>query len=260
MRAQALPTITPPFGYGPIVALQREDRVLLPRGATPEFCRGVNALALSASEFTAASRDYPIAFACGEDGRFAPVVLLGLADKQNLFIGPSGDWDPASYLPAYVRRYPFCIAREEAHTQSTQRVVCVDSAYLDPDGFALFDASGVPSDEWRGIESLLRAYEDDLELTARMCDALQKLDLFEPFEFKVMQGNDTALTVKGVYRIDEKRFTDLRPASHKALITKGFMSRIYAHLHSLENFTRLYQRALEAQAQAERLRKDAIHR
>jgi hypothetical protein len=264
MSAPAPPTIThtitPPFGYGPIAALQREDRVLLPRGSTPEFCRGVNALALSATEFTAAARDYPIAFAQSDEGRFAPVALLGLGANQNLFIDANGGWDAGCYVPAYVRRYPFCIARMANATRSAERVVCVDQAYLDPNGFALFDAAGQATQEWTQIESLLRAYEADLEQTEQMCDALFKLGLFEPFEFKVMQGETPTLTVRGVHRIDEKRFMDLRPASHKALVTKGFMGRIYAHFHSLENFSRLYQRALEAQEQAARMRKEAIQR
>ena len=63
--------------------------------------------------------------------------------------------------------------------------------------------------------------------------------LLEPFEFRIMNGNEPALTLKGMHRIDEQRFQALKPANLKALVSKGFMSRIYAHFASLENFGRL---------------------
>ena len=42
----------------------------------------------------------------------------------------------------------------------------------------------------------------------------------------------------------QKTDTALLPAEHKALMTKDLMGRIYAHIHSLENFARLYSRAM----------------
>ena len=93
-----------------------------------------------------------------------------------------------------------------------------------------------------------------------MCEAFAKLGLFEPFEFRIMNEDKPALTIQGMHRIDEKRFTDLKPASHKALVTKGFMARIYAHFASLENFSRLYSRALAAAAENARRMKDQTQR
>jgi hypothetical protein len=45
-----------------------------------------------------------------------------------------------------------------------------------------------------------------------------------------------------MYRVSEAKLRDLKPASLKALVAKGFMGLIYAHLHSLENFRRLVSR------------------
>ena len=47
-----------------------------------------------------------------------------------------------------------------------------------------------------------------------------------------------------MHRIDEQKLRALKPANHKALVTKGLMSKIYAHIHSLDNFARLYSRAV----------------
>ncbi len=261
MAVDEAASITAPFGYREIVPLQKTDKVLLPRGSTPEFCRGVNALALSCGEFVAAARDYPIAFACGDGECFAPVALLGLGEGQNLFIDAQGVWDTQCYVPAFVRRYPFCLARVLVEGKPRKdRIVCVEKAYLDADGLALYEADGKASANWLGFEQLLQSFENDLELTEKMCTALAKLGLFEPFEFKIMNGDQPALTIKGMHRIDEKRFLELKPASHKALVSKGFMGRIYSHFNSLENFARLYNRALARAAEQARLQKQQIQR
>lgn len=61
--------ITPPFGYGEVVLQQKTHRVLLPApGSTPDFCRAINALSLSFSEFNLAARDYPIVSASADAG------------------------------------------------------------------------------------------------------------------------------------------------------------------------------------------------
>ena len=246
-------TLTPPFGYGEIVPLQRGHRVLLPHGATPHFARTINALAVSHGEMTAAARHYAVVFASGDGGNsYAPVVVLGLADGQNLFVGPGGDWDPSSYLPAYVRRYPFCISKLYVDgAPRGDRVVCVAKAYVDDQGIPLFDASGAATPAWSQIERLLSEFESDLDRTADMCASLARLSLFAPFTFTVMQADERpALKLEGMYRIDQAKFDGLKPATLKALQRKGFLGHIYAHLQSLDNFAALYGRAV-ARARAE---------
>lgn len=168
-------TITPPFGYGEIAPLQKTVRVLLPAfGSTPDFCHAINALAVSVSEFTAACRDYPIVFSSPDNGAsFAPVVVLGIGDGQNLFVNAGGEWDKASYLPAFVRRYPFCISKLYVDGQPRgEHLVCIVKAYIDAQGIALFDAADQPTAQWQAIERLLQGYEDDLDATAQMCAIL----------------------------------------------------------------------------------------
>lgn len=241
--------ITAPFGYDDIVPLQKEHRVLMPSGTTPAFCRKLNALALSFSEFAVASRDYPIVFTTLDGGRtFAPVIVLGLADGSNLFLNDSGEWDAATYLPAFVRRYPFCISKLYVDGEPNgESVVCVAKAYIDKAGVVLFDAGGKPTDGWTSMERLLSEYEADLDRTAQMCSALARLKLLVPFTMQVVEDNRPGVRLAGMHRVDEARLKDLKPASHKVLLNKDFMGKIYAHLHSLDNFSRLYARQVAAQ-------------
>ncbi len=50
------------------------------------------------------------------------------------------------------------------------------------------------------------------------------------------------MNLGGMYRVEERKLEFLNAAQHKNLIRKGVMGRIYAHLISLENFTRLLAR------------------
>ena len=247
-RKQPALKITPPFGYGDIVPLKQTDSVLLPAsGAIPGFCRSINALALSYTEFNIAARDYPIVFASADAGKtYAPVIVLGLADEQNLFVDAAGNWDDTTYLPAFVRRHPFCISRLQVRGKAgSDKVVCVAAAHLDPQqGIRLFDVAGAPTPQWQAAERLLQEYETDLDTTAQMCALLKDLDLFAPFTFQIVQDDAPSLKLQGMHRIDEQKLKALKPASHKALVTKGYMGKIYAHIHSLENFARLYTRAV----------------
>lgn len=236
--------ITAPFGYDDIVPLQKEHRVLMPSGTTPAFCRRLNAIALSVSEFAIASRDYPIVFTTLDGGKtFAPVIVLGLAEGSNLYVNDAGEWDPSTYLPAFVRRYPFCISKLYVDGEPNgESVVCVAKAYVDPAGVELFGAGGKPSARWTQMEQLLAEYEADLDRTAQLCSALARLRLLVPFTMQVVEDNRPGVRLAGMHRVDEAKLKDLKPASHKVLVNKDFMGRIYAHLHSLDNFSRLYAR------------------
>jgi hypothetical protein len=205
----------------------------MPSGTTPSFCRTINALAVSVGEFVAAARDYPIVFASADAGTsFAPVILLGLEAGVNLFLDETGEWDRAAYFPAYVRRFPFCLSKE--------RVVCIVKSYVDAGGVPLYDERGNATPRWQAAEALLAGFDADLERTAQMCAALAKLELLESFNVQVKDAPEIQLS--GMVRVAEPKLRALAPARVKALVDKGFMGLVYAHLHSLENFSRLAAR------------------
>jgi hypothetical protein len=234
--------ITAPYGYDEIVPLQKTHRVLLPAGTTPAFCRKLNALAVSAAEFVIAARDYPVVFASADEGAtFAPVIVLGVHDGVNLFVDEAGEWDRRAYFPAFVRRFPFCISKVYADGEAqSERVVCVAKAYVDASGVALFDAAGAPTREWQAVERLLSEFEADLDRTAQMSAAFARLGLLESFAMQVNDGS--GLRLAGMYRVADEKLRALKPANLKALLDKGFLGLVYAHLHSLENFSRLVAR------------------
>lgn len=236
--------INPPFGYSEIVPLYKNQKVRLPAsGALPEFCRGVNAVPISFSELGVACRDYPLAFITADPGRtFIPVAVLGVAGGENLFLR-DGRWDDSVYVPAYVRRYPFCMARVTLNSvEQSDRLICVEKRFLSDDGERMFDDAGVALPRWQSIEKLLKEYEIDLERSHEMCSILSDYALLEPFTMQAQIASAPDLQLSGMYRVDEKKLEFLNAAQHKNLIKKGIMGGIYAHLISLENFARLVSR------------------
>ena len=235
--------ITPPFGYREIVPLQKDRKVRLPApGEIPEFCRNSNAVPISYSEFGIASRDYPLAFVSTEAGKaYSAVAVLGVTGGENLFLHEGG-WDRSVYLPAYLRRYPFCMARVTLNAvEQAERLICVEKDALSEEGERVFDDAGGATPRWQPIEKLLREYETDIERSREMCAILADYGLLEGFTLQA-SVKGAPVSFGGMYRVDEKKLELLNAAQHKTLIRKGIMGRIYAHLTSLDNFARLIAR------------------
>jgi len=246
--------ISPPFGYKEVVPFLKTQKVRLPApGQFPEFVLRGNAIPISLAEYQAASRDYPIVFTSGDDGRtFATVAVLGISAAENLFY-TAGAWAPGVYIPAYARRYPFCMAKVSVNrVERADRLICVEKSFIDDGGESMFDGKGVPSAKWTEVERLLSEYEADLERGREMCSILADYGLLEPFSMQAkLKGQENApMQVTGMHRVAEKKLGNLNAAQIKNLMRKGILPRIYMHLMSLENFGRLLERKAARQAAA----------
>src|SRR3972149_1747525 len=200
--------ITPPFGYREIVPLQKTQAVKLPSpGVVPEFCASTNAMPISFAEFRVIAHDYPIVFASGDNGQtYAAVAVVGLANGENLFVR-EGVWGPGMYVPGYVRRHPFCMARVTLEKkEQANRLICVEKSYLAADGEKLFDDKSEPLAKWQNIEKLLREYEADLERTREMCAILGDYALLEPFTLQATETNGAPVDLSGMCRVKEDKF------------------------------------------------------
>lgn len=243
--------ISPPFGYKEVVPFLKTQKVrLLAQGDVPEFVQRGNAVPISHTEFQPIARHYPIVFTTADQGKtYAAVAVLGLSAGENLFFG-EGRWSSGAYIPAYARRYPFCMARVNVNkVEQKNRLICVEKSALDEErGEAMFDSAGEPSEKWKGVERLLSEYEADLERMREMCALLADYGLLEPFSMQARMKKEKgggSMQVTGMHRVAEKKLEDLNAAQLKNLIRKGCLARIYVHLLSLENFARLLDRKSE---------------
>ena len=237
--------IKPPYGYQEIVPLTKTHKVLLPSGRKlPSTFEKLAALPLSFAEFATACRDYPVAFITTDGGAsFVAMTVFGLENQQNLFMLADHTWDPGVYLPAYVRRYPFCMTRVLVNGQEqAERVACVEKEAVSDKGSALHDEKGEPLPVWENTRKLLFEFEADLARTEQMCRTLASLGLLEAFSVQAVPTGGAPLALTGLHRVSEQKLNELPAEKLKELAQSGVLSRVYSHLISLGNFARLLDR------------------
>ncbi len=236
--------ITPPTGYEQIAPLQKHHRVALPAaGTAPASFARLHAIPVSLEEFAAASRDYPLVFLRRpESESFVAAAAVGMQPRQNLFMMSDGIWDRRVYLPAYVRRFPFCMVQKAGDGASRREgVVCVETSALRAEGDALYDKNGHALSHWSVLERLIADFEQDLERSDELCKLLYEMDLLMPFTMKAEVDGFT-MQLDGMHRVDQEKLEALREEDLRRLFAAGAMDKLYAHLLSLQNFRRLLNR------------------
>jgi hypothetical protein len=235
-----------PFGYQQVVPFLKTQKVrLLAPGQVPEFAQRGHAIPISYTEYQPVAHDYPIIFTSSDGKEFVAVAVLGLVADENLFFA-GGAWAPGVYIPAYARRFPFCMSTITVNrAPQKDRLICVEKAHVDDSGEALFDAAGRPSEKWLTLERLLAEYEADLDRGREMCSILADYGLYEPFTMQARLDafrDAQPMQMTGMYRVAEKSLENLNAAQLKNLMRKGILGRVYLHLASLINFGRLLER------------------
>jgi SapC len=202
----------------------------------------MNAVFVASVEFGDACCEYPLVFVdAGKDESngqqlVAPIAVLGLTDKQNLF-AEGGQWR-AVYLPALLRAYPFGIAR-----QDEERVlVVVDRSYegwSSSEGQALFDEQGQPSALLSGMREQLETIETEIQRTRMFGAVLVEEGLLQPMRFDATLPDGKTMTVEGFLTVDEKKLAELPEAKIAHLHKNGILGLIHAHQISLRHMRRL---------------------
>jgi len=191
-------------------------------------------------EFARAAAIYPIVFL--EDkpsGAFRSVVLMGLENGENLFIGSKGAWS-ASYIPAMIRRYPFALSKGE---QEGRFVVCVDEAsslLSDTEGSPLFEKDGKPSQVIENVKRYLSELQQMDHMTLEFSQFLRDHNLLSALDMRV-NTSDQVKNITGCFVISEERMNELPDEVFRTLREKRYLPAMYAHLISLPQIERLVQ-------------------
>ena len=204
------------------------------------FASGVNSVFLAGAEFRVASKEFPIVFTKAS-GKVIPVVLLGLREKENLFVDDQGAWD-AAYIPSFIRRYPFALAELG---EGEPQAVCIDEDYEgfdDFEGEALFSGEEISTD-LQNVMAFLERYQFECLQTDSFVDRLRDNDLLISFNAKVDMANGEEFGLKGLYSIDEKKLRELQDDKVLEIFRSGELYWIYCQLLSLENFGGMVKRA-----------------
>jgi hypothetical protein len=213
----------------------------------------LNAIFVCATEFADAGREFPLVFVRAgknEQGReeIAPIAVMGLLQDQNLYQS-GGRWR-ATYMPAVLRSYPFCIGRLDAQ----RFAVCVDMAWGgvrsdgSGEGQALFDADGQPLALLKDMQQHFEVLEAEIQRTRAVCGRLLELDVLRDMQLDATLPDGRKHRVDGFLTVDQEKMQNLPDNVVVELHKSGMLGMIHLHWASLGVVRRLLDWHVERSA------------
>ena len=199
-----------------------------------EFLVGQHAIPLTSDEFVSACRFFPIVFSAGENP--VPLALMGLNEGINTFVDDEGKLINPVYVPAYIRRYPFLLARLQPDSEDLSLCFDPTSGAIGKfeEGDALF-VGDQPSEQVQAVLEFCKNFEEAGQRTGMFMDELKKADLLMDGEVAIQQeGNDKPFIYRGFQMVDENKLRELRGDVLRKLMQNGILGLIFAHLFSLQ--------------------------
>ena len=237
-----------PMFYKDLVPLNSKEHAnCLDNGLdNASFMQSQHAIPITSDEFANASRNYPIVFSIGENS--VPLILMGLNEGVNAFMNEEGHFSEAAYVPAYVSRYPFMLAklRPDAEELSLCFDPTTDAIGEYKEGDALFDKDQ-PTEATKNILDFCEQFEQAGQRTGQFVEELEKLGLLMDGEVSIQQtGVEKPFVYRGFKMVDEQKLRDMRGDELRKINQNGMLPLIYAHLLSLQLMRDLFARQVSA--------------
>lgn len=195
------------------------------------FARPANSVPVGADEMLAAQSHFPIVFT-GTDPA-APVAVLGIV--RNLFVEEDGRWRAGAYIPAYLRRYPFLLARGVSAKETYLAVDEGADAFALDGGQPLF-LGDAPSDLARRALEFCLAFEVQLDIARAFAEAARGAGLLATRRADLRLNDGNRLSLDGFRVIDEARFDTLPNETFLLWRRNGWLGLAYAHLLSMRKW------------------------
>lgn len=194
-----------------------------------------HAIPLTVDEFAQAQRHFPIVFAAGDNS--VPLALMGLNEGVNVFFDDEGKQLEDAYIPAYIRRYPFLLAKLKPDTDEMSLCFDPSSDLLGEfkDGQALFD-DGQPTEHTKNLLQFCENFEQAGARTQAFMEELKTNDLLMDGEVSIARNDnpDQPYIYRGFKMVNQEKMRELSADVLKTWNENGLLPLIYAHLFSLD--------------------------
>ncbi|HKR24281.1 MAG TPA: SapC family protein [Allosphingosinicella sp.] len=203
-----------------------------------------NAIPLTIDEFTTAQRHFPIVFSSGDVP--VPLALMGLNDGVNVFIDDEGKPHNPVYIPAYVRRYPYLLARLDQNAEELSLCFDPESDLIGEggDGNALFEDEK-PTEALNAILKFCEDFEIAAQRTNAFVKELQEQDLLIDGEVTIQPGDAAQpFLYRGFRMVDEEKVRGLTGDQLRKFNQNGILPLVYAHLFSLPQIRDVFARQM----------------
>lgn len=201
------------------------------------FAKSANSIILAATEFAQAAVHYPIVFSkIGEN--IQAFAVTGHTAGENLFVGEDKKWRLDTYIPAYVRRYPFLLVQSDNKNLSLG-VDEKSSLFSKSGGEALYE-KGEASNIAKHALAFCYNYRQELERTVALLKQINDADiLIERSADVSMDGGKKKAKITGFSIVDEKKLSELADDKFLELRKSGALNLIYSHLWSMRAWNNL---------------------
>jgi hypothetical protein len=209
------------------------------------FLASNHAVPITIDEFVAVQRYFPIVFSIGENP--VPLCLMGLNEGANVFVDDEGKVLGEVYMPAYVRRYPFMLARLQPDAQELSLCFDPTSGLVGDfaEGDALFD-DGKPSEATNNILKFCEEFELSAQRTVAFMKELKDGDLLMDGEVSIQPtGAEQPFVYRGFQMINEEKLRGLEGDELKRMNQNGMLPLVLAHLFSLSLIRDLFAKQLQ---------------
>ncbi|MBB5073644.1 hypothetical protein HNQ69_000770 [Bartonella callosciuri] len=207
------------------------------------FAKDTHWVPLASSEYFQAALDYPILFMCAEDEQkkrhYTSAALVGLSNDENDYLTSDKSWKTNTYVPAFVRRYPFILAQISNEKELS---VCFDQKsgmFNEVAGTELFNSDGSISPFMEERIRFLESFKIAMEKTAKFIDALVEMDLLGQKSINVKNNKGLSAQLEHFWIVDEEKLNKLSANQLAKLHKNGFLGLIFAHLMSTNNLLKI---------------------
>lgn len=251
----SVPQPSLPLFYNDLMPLNSNDHAQwrMKSSDTAKWLVGQHAIPLTVDELVQAQRFFPIVFSAGDNP--VPLALMGMNEGVNVFLTEDGRIEEPVYLPAYVRRYPYILAK--LRNDSDDLSLCFDPTSDNigefEEGELLF-TDGKPSEATQRVLQFCEQFEQAGQRTKVFMDELKKHDLLMDGEVTITQSDlgDKPFVYRGFQMIDQDKLRELRGDQLRSWNQNGMLPLVFAQIFSLELmrtiFARQAQRGLVPQA------------
>jgi hypothetical protein len=204
------------------------------------FLAKAHAVPLTVDEFVAAQRFYPIVFSVGDNP--VPLALMGLNEGVNVFVDDEGKLVGETYIPAYVRRYPFMLAR--LRPEADELSLCFDPTSelvgeLD-EGQPLFE-NGQTSEATNAVLKFCEEFELAAQRTNQFMKELKDLDILIDGEVSIQAtGAEQPFVYRGFRMVAEEKLREMRGDTLRKINQNGILPLVMAHLFSLPQIREIF--------------------
>lgn len=195
-----------------------------------------HAVPLTVDEFTQCQRHLPIVFSAGDAP--VPLALMGLNEGVNTIVDAEGKLrNPNGYVPAYIRRYPWMLARLDPSRDELS--LCFDPSAPQvgefEDGQPLIAEDGAASDITKEILAFCENFEQAAQRTQQFMVDLVGSGLLMEGELTIQSPeSDKPFIYRGFQMVNEDKLRELRGDQLRKFNQNGMLPLLYAHLFSLQ--------------------------